>query len=371
MTKALPKKMGEVIVPSLGLHARHIGRGAFASAFVGIDAIGVYRAVKISFSKTRGPTDLARELRYIQELRGAPCIVGALGLATDHTGRVCLMLDAGRISLAEWLARACRRRGSWRTRGARFAADVALGLQHCHAMNIVHRDIKACNVVLKGGGGYAMIIDFGTAARAGTLIDMRVGTLAYRAPETILGEGLCSPAVDLFALGLLIHEATTGTRMLPSFVDSEFGQFVRVLRVFGTGSRSDCRWARELPDYSTVLPAPRTGKTRFLSEEVRRCCALDPRARCTAADAHAMLGFASPARNELASIDRERAIADAGAGACLLVRYLARATHRVCAAECAALSRAALRIASISETPWQRGTVADRCAERILLGLTM
>jgi serine/threonine protein kinase len=201
-------------------------------------------------------------------------------------------------------------------------------------------------------------------------MDMRVGTLSYRPPETVLGERICSPAVDVFALGLLIHESTTGTRMLPGFVDSEFGQLIRVLHVFGTGARSDLDWARGFPDYSELLPAAR-GRTRFLSEVVLRCCALDPRARCTAAEAHAMLGFPARARSELETADRERAIANAGPGADLLVGYLARASHRLCAAECAALSRAALRIASCAEIPWQRGTEADRCAERILLRLAL
>jgi serine/threonine protein kinase len=216
------------------------------------------------------------------------------------------------------------------------------------------------------------LIDFGCAARAGSMQDMRVGTLAYRAPETVLGERLCDPAVDVFAFGLVLHEATTGTILLPAFVDSsEFGQLIRTLRVFGTGARSDIDWARKLPDYSELLPAPRLGRTRLLSDEVLRCCALDPRARCSVAEVHAMLGFEAPARSELETVDRERAIANAGAGADLLVNYLARATHRVCAAECAALSRAALRIASCAEAPWPRGTEADRCAERILLRITM
>ena len=360
----------DVVVPSLGLRAQRVGLGAFASAYVGIDATGVLRAVKCSLKTRRGemPTDLAREVRFLQELRDSPSVVGCMGFATLHTtGRVCLVLDAGRVTLAEWISSACRRHGSWRTRGARFSADIACALNHCSLLNIVHRDVKGQNIVLRNG--HAMLIDFGCAARAGSSMDMRVGTLAYRAPETVLGERICSPAVDVFALGLVLHESTSGTRMLPSFVDSEFGQLIRVLRVFGTGSRSDIDWARTLPQYSELLPAPRLGRTRCLSDEVRACCALDPRARCTAAQAHAMLGFPAPARNELETVDRERAIANAGAGADLLVSYLARATHRVCAAECAALARAARRIASCAEAPWARGTEADRCAERILLRL--
>ncbi len=356
-----------MIVPSLGLHAKRVGRGTFASVFVGHDATGVRRAVKVAFSR-KGPTQLVREMRYLQELCHAPCVVGVLGLATLESGKVCLVLDDGRISLEEWTSEACRRRGSWRTRGARFAADIACALAHCHSRNIVHRDVKPQNIILRKG--HALLIDFGCACRAGSAQDMRVGTLSYRPPETVLGERICSPAVDVFALGLLIHESTTGTRILPLWVDSEWGQLIRVLRIFGTGARSDLDWSRGLPDQSRALPAPR-GRTRFLSEEVRACCALNPRERCTAADAHEMLGFPAPARNELETVDRELGIAAAGAGAGLLESFIARATHRVCAAECAALAQAALRIASCADKPWQRGTVAERCAERTLLRLQM
>lgn len=364
----------DVVVPSLGLHAKLVGRGAFASVFVGVDAIGVIRAVKCSLKTRPGemPTDLAREVRFLRLLRDSPSVVGCMGFARQESGKLCLVLDAGRISLAEWLSTACRKRGSWKPRGARFACDVACALKHCHEHGIVHRDVKPQNVVLRGG--HAMLIDFGCAARAGSSVDMRVGTIAYRPPETVFGERICSPSVDVFALGLLIHEATTCTIMLPLWVDSEVGQLIRVLRVLGTGARRDIDWARVLPNYSELLPSPRVGRTRFLCEEVKRCCALDPRSRCTAAEIHAMLGFPAPARNELDTVDRERALADAGAGAGLLQNYLARATHRVCAAECAALAQAAKRIASISDFPWPKGSESDRgnrCAERIILRLTM
>jgi serine/threonine protein kinase len=349
-------KMAEV--PALGLRARRVASGTFAHVSVGVDALGVLRAVKCA-RRAGDERMLAREASVLRELRDAPCVVGAMCVATSDARATCVVLDAGRISLARWLCEASKRRGSWRTRGARFAADVALALAHCHARGVVHRDVKPANVVLRNGR--AMLVDFGCAARLGARTDMRVGTLAYRAPETALGEATCAAAVDVFALGLLAHEATTATRVSSALVDSEFGQLVRALRVFGDGAPLD--WARGLPDYSAALPSPKAGRPRFLGECVVRCCAPDPARRCTAAEAHATLEGAPCARGELGERELADAERAAGAGAPALRAYLARAGHRVDATECAFVARAARRAASGSLSPRSE---ADRCAERAL-----
>ena len=344
-------------VPALGLRARRVASGTFAHVSVGVDALGVLRAVKCA-RRAGDERMLAREASVLRELRDAPCVVGAMCVATSDAGAPCVVLDAGRISLARWLCEASKRRGSWRTRGARFAADVALALAHCHAREVVHRDVKPANVVLRNGR--AMLVDFGSAARIGERGEMRVGTLAYRAPETALGEATCAAAVDVFALGLLVHEATTATRISPGLIDSEFGQLVRVLRAFGDGTLG---WARGLPDYSDSLPKPVSTGSRVLGECVVRCCAPDPARRCTAAEAHAALEGAPCARTELGECEVAEACREAAEGAWMLRAYLARAAHRVTPAECAAVARAARRHCADSSSP---RSDADRCAERAL-----
>ena len=344
------------VVPALGIRATRVASGTFGHVSVGADAMGVLRAVKCAWNVADGVM-VWREAAVLRELRDAPCVVGVMCVARTELGVPCVVLDAGRISLARWVARASRARGSWRTRGTRFSADVARALAHCHARGIVHRDVKPANVVLRNGR--AMLVDFGCAARLGERTTMRVGTLAYRAPETALGDRTCAAAVDVFALGLLVHEATTATRISPGAVDSEFGQLVRVLRAFGGA----LGWARTLPDYSPLLPTPKSGSKRFLCACVALCCVPDPARRCTAAEAHATLEGRACARVELGASELESAARDAGAGEKMMRAYLARAAHRVTAHECAFVALAARRHLSGSLSP---RSDADSCAESAL-----
>ena len=61
------------------------------------------------------------------------------------------------------------------------------------------------------GNGQVRITDFGLAAIAGEVDQVRVGTPAYMAPEQLSGKGV-SVQSDLYALGLVLYEVFTGKR---------------------------------------------------------------------------------------------------------------------------------------------------------------
>ncbi|WP_277953996.1 WD40 repeat domain-containing serine/threonine protein kinase [Saccharopolyspora soli] len=90
-------------------------------------------------------------------------------------------------------------------------ARVAEALESIHAAGVIHRDLKPSNVILTAEG--PKVIDFGIAraaeASSVTGTDVRPGTPAYMAPEYILGQTL-TPAVDVFALGVVANFAATG-----------------------------------------------------------------------------------------------------------------------------------------------------------------
>jgi predicted ATPase len=103
------------------------------------------------------------------------------------------------------------------------AIQVGEALACAHALEVdgqpvelVHRDLKPGNVVVSPRG-LATVLDFGLARAAEadglTASGMMRGTPAYMAPEQARGEAV-DPRTDLFALGLVLFEALTGTSLL-------------------------------------------------------------------------------------------------------------------------------------------------------------
>ncbi|WP_344481301.1 serine/threonine-protein kinase [Nonomuraea monospora] len=140
------------------------------------------------------------------------------------------------------------------------AAAIALRLARVlmagHARGLVHRDVTAENVLLTADG--PKLLDFGIAAWAGDPDDDR-GTPPYVAPERLLGAPT-HPAVDVYALGVLLHTMLTGRTPYP-----------------GT------TW-EEIEAAHRTEPPPRVpGVPYALASLCQRCLAHEPEDRPTAA----------------------------------------------------------------------------------------
>ena len=95
------------------------------------------------------------------------------------------------------------------------AAQIAAVLSDVHRVDIVHRDIKAANIMV-ADGGLVKVLDFGIAILRGagalprlTQVDRTVGTPAYMSPEQWAGQ-LVTAASDVYSLGCLLFELLTG-----------------------------------------------------------------------------------------------------------------------------------------------------------------
>ncbi len=93
-----------------------------------------------------------------------------------------------------------------------FAAQIGSALQEAHANGIIHRDIKADNIMVNSKG-QVKVMDFGLAKLKGTMRLTRttstVGTLAYMAPEQIQG-GDADVRSDIFSFGVVLFEMLAG-----------------------------------------------------------------------------------------------------------------------------------------------------------------
>lgn len=96
------------------------------------------------------------------------------------------------------------------------ARQLCDGLAAAHKVGVLHRDLKPGNIMLDGRG-QVRITDFGIAALTAETQEamMTPGTPAYMAPELFKGSE-ATVASDIYSLGLVLYEMTTGRQALPS-----------------------------------------------------------------------------------------------------------------------------------------------------------
>jgi eukaryotic-like serine/threonine-protein kinase len=115
---------------------------------------------------------------------------------------------------------------------------AAAGLDHAHRrcgpdgkpLRLVHRDVSLSNIMV-GHDGSVKVVDFGiastTIASVQTLPGVVRGKASYMSPEQCLGDPVDHRA-DIFALGVVLYELTTGARCFHG--KSDFDRMLAVVR---------------------------------------------------------------------------------------------------------------------------------------------
>ncbi|XP_019732507.1 SNF related kinase b [Hippocampus comes] len=120
----------------------------------------------------------------------------------------------------------------------RHFAQIVRAVAYCHELHVVHRDLKPENVVFFPQQGAVKLTDFGFSNlfKPGTMLATSCGSLAYSAPEILLGEEYDAPAVDIWSLGVILYMLVCGVPPFQEANDSE--TLVMIL---------DCRYS--IPDH--------------------------------------------------------------------------------------------------------------------------
>ena len=187
-----------------------LGEGAFGSVYVARhEATGTRRALKL-MRVAAGPVALARFGREMETLARA----AGPGVVTVHAsgvaaGRPYFVMDLMRGgSLRERLAKGPLPSGE----ALGIVTELARALERCHALGLVHRDVKPDNILFDEQGR-PCLADFGIvkdlSALALTKTGAIVGTPSYASLEQLAGTAVDGRA-DVYALGVVLYEAVTG-----------------------------------------------------------------------------------------------------------------------------------------------------------------
>ncbi|XP_014117781.1 PREDICTED: serine/threonine-protein kinase TAO3-like [Pseudopodoces humilis] len=148
------------------------------------------------------------------------------------------------------------------------------GLGYLHSQGVIHRDVKAGNILL-GTPGHVKLGDFGSAAVA-TPANSLVGTPYWMAPEVILAmdEGLYDGRADVWSLGITCIEMAE--RRPPLFQLNAMSALYHIAQRDPPGLKQPHSWSEEFRDFVSrclrKLPQDRPRarellQHRFLAQE--------------------------------------------------------------------------------------------------------
>ena len=196
-----------------------------------------YYAVKRLLPEVR--SDPSQRAMFLEEARIAgsldhPNVVPVLDVGEDAEGPFLVMeyVDGASVSALLQALRSARRVLPIEV-ALHIARDVGRGLQAAHGatdasdqpLGIIHRDVSPQNILVDFHGR-VRLTDFGIARAAGRSEKTRTGVLkgklGYMSPEQLRFQPVDQKS-DLFALGVVLYELVSGTRLYPSGEDGMEG----------------------------------------------------------------------------------------------------------------------------------------------------
>jgi serine/threonine-protein kinase PpkA len=191
---------------------RRIGKGGMSQVYLGVQE-SLDRQVAIKVMSPSALTDEISKQRFEQEARTIaklehPCIVGIHEVGRTRQGLLYYVLPylaKGHLGQRDFTQD--------EERVVEVLRSLLSALEYAHARGIVHRDVKAENVLFDNADR-PLLTDFGIAMskRDSTRITtagLAVGSGGYMAPEQARGEVVDGRA-DLYSVGVLAYELLTG-----------------------------------------------------------------------------------------------------------------------------------------------------------------
>ena len=206
---------GQQSVHQLFKRIETVGKGAYGSVHKGVElATGNVVALKIINLDTADDdvADIQREVALLTQLRDAVNITKYYGCYLDGP-RVWIVMEYASGGSVRTLMKSCKGEVLEEKYIVVLVRETLLALSYLHKMGVIHRDIKAANILVTSVGK-VMLCDFGVSALLANSHSKRntlVGTPYWMAPEVAQAIPAYDTKADIWSLGITIYEMVTGS----------------------------------------------------------------------------------------------------------------------------------------------------------------
>ena len=137
-----------------------------------------------------------------------------------------------------------------------YSYQMLAGISYCHCHRIIHRDVKASNLLLNKYGA-VKLCDFGLARTISypmRVYTHEIVTLWYRAPEVLLGNKKTgySTSIDVWSAGCVMVEMALKKPLFHG--DSEIDQLFSIFKILGTPTEETFPGVTSMPGFSDTFP---------------------------------------------------------------------------------------------------------------------
>ncbi len=270
MKRTKPKRtLSPALVESTSVYYRKpgnesvVGSGTYGKVFKAIHVytknLAALKKIRMDGEKDGFPVTAVREIKLLQSLRHEN-VVSLQEVMVEHND--CFMVFeylshdlTGLLNHPTFKLEHAHKK--------HLGKQLFEGLNYLHRRGVLHRDIKAANILVSNTG-QLKLADFGLARfyskRGKTDYTNRVITIWYRSPELLLGETQYGPAVDIWSAACVMVEIFTRHAIFPGD-GGEINQLDKIYNVLGTPTRSEWPGLVDMAWFELLRPTERKPTT--------------------------------------------------------------------------------------------------------------
>ncbi|KAI1103558.1 Pkinase-domain-containing protein [Jackrogersella minutella] len=236
-----------------------VGSGTYGKVFKGLHVytkrLVALKKIRMEGERDGFPVTAVREIKLLQSLKH-PNIVSLQEVMVEKND--CFMVFeylshdlTGLLNHPSYKLDAAQKK--------HLALQLFEGLDYLHKRGVLHRDIKAANILVSNEG-VLKLADFGLArfyAKHHQLdYTNRVITIWYRSPELLLGETQYGAAVDIWSAACVMVEIFTRHAIFPGD-GGEINQLEKIYAVLGTPNKVEWPGLIDMPWFELLRPGYR------------------------------------------------------------------------------------------------------------------